>query len=405
MSWVRRKRCDRARGVAGGLGALGERVSIQAHLAHCELRLRLATADGQTARLRALDALHDYWRAGQFPRNVSNSGRRPVFIDDSGTHCALGYLMASTGEAALAVEFDRCDRFAYIEDLPSPLPPQLQSWLDEHQLSRGEAALIQPSYGPCGQLGVYDCVGFVHTGLSALDAAVAAVSLAAGAALLAAVALLGWMAKGTWRDKALRSLQAAACFTAAVAAVVVLVLAADAVSPASGVETVWRFSVWSAQALAVSAAGLWLLRWRQQRPMAGFDERRARYRLTARAGFAAITVVLLLDAAAGALISGPSGDQSAHVSVPVLLMLPWLWAHRPLRRLQPALRRWVVATCTACAISVTLIVPPPTLALSAVTHNEGDTVTCEWRLEPVCRQNYNTQLGWRAVQLSVWQPR
>ena len=196
MSWVRRKRLPNARPVDSKLAALTERVSIQAHLACCELRLRLGTTADQTHRLRLLDLLRRYWKAGDFPHNTASSGgRRPVFIDETGTHCAVGHLMARTGAAGLATELDRRDRFARIEDMHDPLPAELQDWLDRNGLTRREAALIQPTYGP-------------RSGMTA-DAGIAIIAalmlLLTAAAMLIPAALLGSAAAGRYdRRKALR---------------------------------------------------------------------------------------------------------------------------------------------------------------------------------------------------------
>lgn len=147
MSWIRHKKPSRVRPVRGRLGRRCERLSIQSHLAYCELKLRLRTRPDQIARLRLLDHLHRYWQAGCFPEHRFHTpGRRPVFIDDSGTYCAVGYLMAQSGARGLAAAINRDDRFAYIEDLDLSQHPEIRSWLLEHELSQTEAALIQPTY-------------------------------------------------------------------------------------------------------------------------------------------------------------------------------------------------------------------------------------------------------------------
>ena len=151
MSWIRHKTRQPVRPLIGRLGCWREKLSIQTHLAYCEFKLRLRTGSTQTARLQLLDILHRYWRAGRFPQNnLRTPGRQPIFIDDAGVHCAVGYLMAQTGAEDLANAINQSDRFVYLEDLDLDRQPAIRAWLDQQGLKPAEAALIQPTYGPCG---------------------------------------------------------------------------------------------------------------------------------------------------------------------------------------------------------------------------------------------------------------
>ncbi len=400
MSWVRRKRREVARPVVGAVGVLRERVSIQAHLAHCELRLRLTTRPDQTARLELLEILHEYWRAGRFPRNTAAGGRRPVFIDDSGTHCAVGYLMACTGAGRVARELDRRDRFVLLEDLPSALDPRLRRWLDKHQLSREEAALIQPGYGPCGMAG-WNCDGYVHAGTAATDTMVAAASLVVSLGLLAPAVLLVWMARRGWATKALRVLQN--WWWLLLAVVVTFPLAgATLYGESRELQLVWEAAMWMLSGLVVSLVVIRLWRWGQQRPMIGFDEGAGMYKHQARALFMVLAAMLFWDVAL------PDGSGQAmptvrrwHVDILVLPALPLLWAHQSLQRCSRRIGLSVVAAFAVCAAVLTVVLPSPLHA--AATLRPGDRiVVCSSTAGPVCVENGNEGTPPRLFKLSAW---
>ncbi len=181
MKSIRLKQKTLKRPISGAskLFTLVEKKHIQAHLALTELRLRLRTsASGRTLENRraALDVLHSYWREGLFPANTMKTDvRTPVFIDDRGVHCAVGYLMQQTGHASLARQINTADRFVLVEQLDNP---QAEEWLTEYGFRREEAALVQPSYG-----------GFVieRVSYTAQDKLFAALSLLGSLALLSVI--------------------------------------------------------------------------------------------------------------------------------------------------------------------------------------------------------------------------
>jgi len=136
-----------------------ERSRIQQHLAAVEATLREETPPQLTdrqraARLRAMDALHVYWTRGEFPRNLDGPRRTPVFIDDLGTPCAMGYLIIASGDDALAREIATYENNDFVVDIDHP---RLSTWLDANGLTAEEAGWVQPSYDACG-------VGFVVGG-------------------------------------------------------------------------------------------------------------------------------------------------------------------------------------------------------------------------------------------------
>jgi hypothetical protein len=130
-----------------------ERTRIQRHLANVESTLRGRSAANldqaqRAARAQALDALHEYWQAGRFPRNADFVDRRvPYFIDDEGTACAVGHLMIESGAAELAREIATYENNDFVADIDHP---GVAGWLEHNGFTAAEAAWIQPAYGPCG---------------------------------------------------------------------------------------------------------------------------------------------------------------------------------------------------------------------------------------------------------------
>lgn len=149
-----------------------ERSRITDHLADVERYLRRANTrslrpDQRRARLRNLDRLEAYWQNGVFPHNhVIGDRRTPVFIDEHGTLCAVGYLMVESGHEALARRIAKSRNLARLADLAAD--PDLTVWLDQQGLDLSEAAMIQPTYGPIitdGD-GHYDTATIIATGFS-----------------------------------------------------------------------------------------------------------------------------------------------------------------------------------------------------------------------------------------------
>lgn len=97
-------------------------------------------------RAHHIEVLREYRNRGIFPHNHQRLGRRvPVFIDEHGTHCAVGYLIAQSGREDLARRIADERNLARVPDLIDM--PELVAWLDRAGLSVQEAARIQPTYG------------------------------------------------------------------------------------------------------------------------------------------------------------------------------------------------------------------------------------------------------------------
>ncbi|OYP35359.1 ankyrin repeat domain-containing protein [Rhodopirellula sp. MGV] len=118
---------------------------------HLSLALR-ELHDADTSRLNAtqkhqrknhLKTLQTYINAGQFPQNVFVEGRRPVFIDPCGTHCAVGHLIAMSGHASLANMINEEHQLDYLSDIRTE---GLRQWQEASGFSLAELALIQPTY-------------------------------------------------------------------------------------------------------------------------------------------------------------------------------------------------------------------------------------------------------------------
>ncbi len=127
-----------------------ENSAIQLHL-----RLVVKTLSNRTSanlnieqtknRNTLLKELKTYADCGSFPVNHFKPYRTPVFIDDAGTHCAVGYLMMKSGHDALAQEINNKQRFAYVYEIKVN---GVAEWADEFGFTIDELAWIQPAYPP-----------------------------------------------------------------------------------------------------------------------------------------------------------------------------------------------------------------------------------------------------------------
>ena len=157
--------------------AEAERARVAAHLERVESLLRAADVSHlshaqRAARARQLDVLGAYRRAGEFPHNHVLRGRRtPVFVDGHGARCAVGHLLAESGEAALVERIAATRNLATVAQLADE--PGLADWLERNGLTAEEAGLIQPWYGA-----IYD-VSATHGGYATATVGLTALSAAA----------------------------------------------------------------------------------------------------------------------------------------------------------------------------------------------------------------------------------
>lgn len=103
------------------------------------------TSEQAANRKHCLNLLAAYISEGRFPENREFPVRRPIFIDDDGTYCAVGYLIRQTAGAEAAQAIDARHHGDYLLDMDADL---LRPWADANGFSLKELAMIQPSYGP-----------------------------------------------------------------------------------------------------------------------------------------------------------------------------------------------------------------------------------------------------------------
>lgn len=127
---------------------------LRAHFAQVDRELASADVSHLTGAQRRARATHIarlrvYAAAGRFPQNSHHPGAYvPYFVDDSGTRCAMGYLIEQSGAADFVARVRARLNYQYIAEIARDreLGPALLAWLDASGLSLAEAARIQPSY-------------------------------------------------------------------------------------------------------------------------------------------------------------------------------------------------------------------------------------------------------------------
>jgi len=127
-----------------------DRERIQMHLLLVEKSLRNTHSGKRTDqqnqnRATSLDILHTYALAGKFPINTGHKTRQPYFIDNFGTHCAVGFLVKETGFPEISKAISETQNFAYVKEIVSP---ELVKWSVEYGFTLEELAWIQPGYAP-----------------------------------------------------------------------------------------------------------------------------------------------------------------------------------------------------------------------------------------------------------------
>ena len=128
-----------------------ETLRARTHLEYA--RARLAALPPTRPELAArrqelLGYLGDYIAKGTTPKNRHLGERSPVFIDDGGQICAVGYMIEQSAGRALPERITRSHRFDFIEDIAAAMP-EVRAWVASSGLSLDEIASIQPGYqGP-----------------------------------------------------------------------------------------------------------------------------------------------------------------------------------------------------------------------------------------------------------------
>lgn len=133
-----------------------ETARIYAHLQAVEARLRKVPSNAST-RMQTLENLRRYRKSLAFPRNDFVDRTTPVFVDRSGTHCAVAYLLSEAGYGSLVHEVRTDGNLAYVPELARSKGADLHSAFRAIGLTAAEAAEIQPNYGYCRSRGTELC--------------------------------------------------------------------------------------------------------------------------------------------------------------------------------------------------------------------------------------------------------
>ncbi len=144
-----------------------EGTRVASHIARAEKfahenKVQVESLDPLRSLVRALllDALREYREAGEFPENHRRPCNTPVFVDERGTHCAVGHLLSLSGWGALVEKIATERNLATVHELSNE--PELVAWLEATGLTVEEAALIQPGYSPaCGTAEVCFCLPYL----------------------------------------------------------------------------------------------------------------------------------------------------------------------------------------------------------------------------------------------------
>ena len=105
--------------------------------------------DQLSQRLTLIQELREYALEKVFPVNLHHSVRTPYFVDDFGTHCAVGYLMSQSGNQDLVAEIRTNENYSYIADINTP---GVSEWAVKHGFTVEELEWIQPGYLPPSHL-------------------------------------------------------------------------------------------------------------------------------------------------------------------------------------------------------------------------------------------------------------
>lgn len=135
---------------AGPWSCEREDARIRHHLGDALTQLKSTPTDRLSATQRAgraevISLLEGYRAEGRFPRSDGVAG--PVFVDETGSHCAMGALLAATGARELVERIRQHRNLETVGTLANE--PGLGEWLDAHGMTAEEAALVQPTYFRC----------------------------------------------------------------------------------------------------------------------------------------------------------------------------------------------------------------------------------------------------------------
>ncbi|MEZ4757219.1 MAG: hypothetical protein R2817_10370 [Flavobacteriales bacterium] len=109
-----------------------------------------ANAEALSHRTRLLDTLEQYADRLRFPQNRVLPYRNPIFIDPTGTACAVGHLMIASGYGDLARAIEAGFNTGYVHELlqDERYRHGVSQWASAHGFTADELAWIQPAYAP-----------------------------------------------------------------------------------------------------------------------------------------------------------------------------------------------------------------------------------------------------------------
>ncbi|MBS1119686.1 MAG: hypothetical protein H6Q90_1914 [Deltaproteobacteria bacterium] len=131
----------------------GAEEKLRMHEHFVAVRARLAAKPATRPELEArrqqiLAYLDAYIAKGTTPDNTHLPWTTPVFIDDKGTICAVGYLIEQSAGRALAEQIATKHRYDFIEDIAKDMP-EVRAWVEASGFTLDELGQIQPGYmGP-----------------------------------------------------------------------------------------------------------------------------------------------------------------------------------------------------------------------------------------------------------------
>lgn len=100
----------------------------------------------EASRAQQLRTLRQYLARKQFPINAAHGSiAKPIFVDEEGTHCAVGYLMHRSGADNVVQDIVDQNNFVLVYDLDDE---SALDWIAMSGLTLDEAAMIQPAYAP-----------------------------------------------------------------------------------------------------------------------------------------------------------------------------------------------------------------------------------------------------------------
>ncbi len=114
------------------------------HLAAATKHMDLDEAT-RIKRQNLIEALTDYYQRRLFPINTVSRYATPVFVDELGTHCAVGYLMHVSGYDDIVQKVSEENNLGYVDELNLEYPA-LGIWAEEYGFTVEELAWIQPEY-------------------------------------------------------------------------------------------------------------------------------------------------------------------------------------------------------------------------------------------------------------------